>query len=147
MSEQRGRPFEPGNTQGRGRPKGSRNKAKSPVQELLEEYSMPLMRKCIVMAGQGDMRAMQIVMDRILPVRRGAFIGVGLPRIKTVQDVAKAAAQVMRSIARGKITPADGEKVMNTLEIQSRILEEATFEIRIDKLDADQAAGGLPRAA
>jgi hypothetical protein len=37
MNKVRGRPFEPGNKLGRGRPKGSRNKAKSPGQDLLQE--------------------------------------------------------------------------------------------------------------
>ena len=36
----RGRPFAPGNTLGRGRPRGSRNKAK-PGQTLLDEYAPP----------------------------------------------------------------------------------------------------------
>jgi hypothetical protein len=139
MSEPRGRPFEPGNTEGRGRPRGSRNKAKSPVQELLEEYALPVTRKCIGQAGQGDMQAMRIVMDRIAPVRRDACIRIKLPRTRTVQGVALAGEKVMREIARGQITPAEGEKVMSALEIQARIIKDASWEGRIEKIEQDKA--------
>jgi hypothetical protein len=44
MNKPRGQPFPPGNTLGLGRPKGSRNKAKPPGQDLLDEYAPHLMR-------------------------------------------------------------------------------------------------------
>lgn len=74
MSKPRGRPFAPGNTLGRGRPKGSRNKAQSPGQDLLDEYAPHLVRKCISMAMQGDPGALRICMDRISPPRKNASI-------------------------------------------------------------------------
>ena len=46
----RAQTFEPGNTMGRGRPKGSRNKSKSPGQDLFDEYAEHLIRKGIALA-------------------------------------------------------------------------------------------------
>jgi hypothetical protein len=139
MSEPRGRPFEPGNTQGRGRPRGSRNKSKSPVQELLEEYAAPVTRKLIGLAGQGDMRAIRLYMERVAPARRECPIRIALPRTRTVQEVARAAEKVTRAMARGQITPAEGEKIMNVLEIQVRIIKDASWEGRIEKIERDKA--------
>jgi hypothetical protein len=39
-----------------------------------------------------------------------------------------AAEKVTQGIVRGKITPTDGEKVMNVLEIRSRFIEKGDFE-------------------
>ena len=149
MNEPRGRPFAPGNTLGRGRPKGSRNKASSVEQDLLDKYAPHLVGKCIERALKNEDRsAMRICMDRILPARREASIRVSLPRIKTAQDLEKAAEKVTQAIGRGRIAPAEGEKMMNVFEIQSRIIEKSQYESRLKKLEESMAAASrLPKAA
>ena len=144
MSKVRGLPFAPGNTVGRGRPKGSRNKAKSPGQALLDEYAPHLMRKCITQALQGDRSAMRICMERISPARQDACIRMSLPRIKTAEDVNQAAEKVTQALGRGGITPAEGGKVMNILEGRARIFEKVLWESRLEKLEENVAAGDLP---
>ena len=147
MNKPRGQPFPPGNTLGRGRPAGSRNKAKPPGQELLHEHALLLVRRCIFLALQGDRSAMRICMDRISPAR-GASIRMNLPRIRTAQDLDKAAEKVTQGIGRGGLTPAEGEKMMNIFEIRSRIIEKAHWESRLEKLEGNMAAAArLPRAA
>ena len=147
MKKVRGRPFPPGNTLGRGRPKGSRNKAKSPGQDLLDEYAPHLMRKCIALAMQGDRSALRICMERISPARRGACITMNLPAIRNTQDLDKAAETVSQGIRRGKITPAEGGKLMNIFESRARIIERVQWEERIAKLEGRIAPGELPLAA
>jgi hypothetical protein len=87
MNQVRGRPFPPGNKLGRGRPKGSRNKAKSPAQDLLDEYTPHLMRKWIALALNGDASAMRMCVARISPAHQDAFIRMSLPSIKTLLRV------------------------------------------------------------
>ena len=149
MKEPRGRPFAAGNTAGRGRPKGSRNKASSVGQDLLDRFAPHLVGKCIERALKSDDRsAMRICMDRILPARRDASIRVSLPRIRTAQDLEKAAEKVTQAIGRGRIAPAEGEKMMNIFEIQARIIEKRQYESRLEKLeDSMAAASRLPNAA
>jgi hypothetical protein len=148
VSKPRGRPFSPGNTLGRGRPKGSRNKAQAPGQHLLDQYSESLTRKCIAMALQGDQRALRICMERINPARQDACVQLSLPSIRTAQDVEKAADKVTQAIRRGKITPLEAGKIMGILESRSRILENVQFESRLEKLEENLAAREkLPRAA
>jgi hypothetical protein len=147
MSEARGRPFAAGNTMGRGRPRGSRNKSVSPGQDVLDEYAAKLMLKCIALAGQGDVGAMRLCLERILPVRRDALVRVSLPRIGTAQDINQAAEKVMQGMGRGKITATDGEKMMNVLQMRSRIIDSVEVERRIAKLEESIAADKHPRAA
>jgi hypothetical protein len=146
MNKARGRPFPPGNKQGRGRPKGSRNKAKSPGQALLDEYAPHLMRKCIALAMQGDRSALRMCMERISPARRGACITMNLPAIKTAEDLEKAAEKVTQDIRRGEITPTEGGVMMNLFESRSRIMEKVQWEKRLEKLEEKHAAE-LPGAA
>ena len=147
MNKPRGQPFPPGNTLGRGRPAGSRNKAKPPGQDLLDEHALLLVRKCIFLALQGDRSAMRICMDRISPARRDASIRMNLPRIRTAQDLDQAAEKVTQGIGRGGVTPAEGEKMMNIFEIRSRIIEKAHWESRLEKLEGNMAAAAQPPRA
>jgi len=148
MNKPRGRPFPPGNTTGRGRPPGSRNKAKSPAQQLLEDYALPLMRKCLSLAlHDGDRSALRMCMDRISAVRREDCIRLSLPRITTVQDVGMAMEKVTQAIGRGKITPVEGETLINILGGRARIIQNAEMESRLEKLEEIVSPGKLPRAA
>jgi len=70
MSQVRGRPFQPGNRFGRGRPKGSRNKRSAQAQEILDQYTEPLIKKCVSKALEGDTRALGLCLERILPSLR-----------------------------------------------------------------------------
>jgi predicted DNA-binding protein (UPF0251 family) len=133
---------------GRGRPKGSRNKKNADGQDLLDRYALPLVGKCIESAlKNNDRSAMRLCMDRILPGRREAPVRLSLPRVQTAQDLEKAAEKVTQAIAHGRITPAEGEKMMNVLEIQSRIIQNSQYESRLEKLEESMAASRPPKAA
>jgi hypothetical protein len=147
MNKARGRPFSPGNTVGRGRPKGSRNKSKSPTQDLFDEYSLHVARKCIFQAIQGDKSAMRICMERIIPARQDTFIPMNLPVIRKAQDLDKAAEKVMQGVRRGRITPVEGGRVMNILESRVRIIERVQWEDRITRLEGTVTPADLPLAA
>lgn len=65
----RGRPFEPGNKFGRGRPRGSRNKTSAAVQELLNSHAEAIVRKAILLALKDGQPAMiRALLDRVVPV-------------------------------------------------------------------------------
>jgi len=62
----RGRPFQPGNHFGRGRPKGSRNKRSSFAKQLLDSYSQPVIQKSLAMALQGDGQLLRALLGYLL---------------------------------------------------------------------------------
>jgi hypothetical protein len=53
----------------------------------------------------------------------------------------------MRDVGRGKLTPADGERMVNILEGRSRILDSVDNASRIDQLERDWAAAQKRRPA
>lgn len=135
MSELRGRPFQPGNTFGRGRPKGSRNKTTKKMKELLEKYSESIFQKCMSMALKGDRVALKLCVERVFPAKPDGYIQMPLPRTQTVQDLAESSQKVIQAIARGNITPADGEAISRILGDQRRLIECVEWEARIEALE------------
>lgn len=63
----RGRPFQPGNKYGRGRPRGSRNKKSLVMQELLLDDGLEVLSTVIDRAKKGNPTAMKLVMERLIP--------------------------------------------------------------------------------
>jgi hypothetical protein len=64
----RGRPFERGRSGNpSGRPKGHRNKATMAIEELLDGEAEGLARKVIDKALEGDMAALRLCLERLLP--------------------------------------------------------------------------------
>jgi hypothetical protein len=126
----RGRPFQPGNTYGRGRPPGSRNQSTNKVQAIFDQHGEGLATKCLYDAMQGKVTPMRIAMDRTLPVRRERALRFKIPSVKTMADVATASEAVVKAVARGRLTPSEGETFTLMLDARRRILESQEREAR-----------------
>jgi hypothetical protein len=134
----RGKPFEPGNKLGRGRPRGSRNKTTVMAQELLDSFAEPLVKKCLHQALQGDIKAMQICMDRVLPARRDLPVKIGKFPIHTAADVSRASETVIEKVAAGQITPIQGKVFADLIEGRRRTIETQDIDARLQALEAEK---------
>lgn len=132
----RGRPFQPGNKFGRGRPRGSRNKAARVCQNTLESLAEPLAKKCLYLAFQGNPTAMRLCMERLMPARRQRALHFKLPPVKTLADVGAASESVLSGVARGELTPAEGEAFSGMLDGRRRMIETQELDQRIRALEA-----------
>jgi hypothetical protein len=135
MNKSRGRPFEPGNKLGQGRPKGSRNRRR-PSDALLDKYAEPLMGECIRRAlKEGDRSAMRLCVERVSPTRRGVGLSFKLPAIRSAEDIERAATKVTQALHRGQCTPAEATEAMKFLQAQTRLLEDLQMEKRLGRLE------------
>jgi hypothetical protein len=75
------------------------------------------------MAKQGDPTALRLCMERILPARKSAPVRFKLPRIRSVADLVGAMDSIMQAIAKGRITPGEGQQILAQLESIRRIFE------------------------
>ena len=130
-----GTPFQPGNTLGRGRPKGSRNKVTLAAQRLLDEHAESLTRKCIAAALRGDMKAMALCFPYLLSASRLTATKLKLPPIETANDIATALDAVLRAVATGKRTAADGQVLASLLEGRRRVIEDRDIAVRLLELE------------
>jgi hypothetical protein len=140
----RGTPFQPGNKFGRGRPGGSRNKSTLLKLVLLESHAESLIKKCIVMALNGDRAAMRMCMDRLIPRRHSAPVQLRMTKINTVSDVREVGQELVQAVGSGQITPTEGQQMMTMLEAQRQTIELYELDQRLQKVEQHIAE---PRAA
>ena len=131
--------FQPGNRAGRGRPAGSRNKATLALDKMAEDDAKVIARKLLDAAKGGDMRAAELVLARVWPVRRGRPVSLPLPPIETASDVVKALGMVATAVGAGEITPEEGTAVAGVLEIKRKAIETSELEARIVALEKERS--------
>jgi hypothetical protein len=134
MNQPRGRPFAPGNKFGRGRPRGSRNKTTLVLQQMLGEHAEALVSKCVVAALQGDMAAMRLCIERLLPPLRFSPIQFTLPPVTNAVGVGVALEELAQSVAKGQITPEQAEMIAKLLEIRAGRFHGEDVERQVDRL-------------
>lgn len=86
----RGRPFEPGNQLGRGRPKGSKNKKTvvlGELQQLLMSHGPEIIQTLVEQAIQGDRTALSLAVSRMLPRMKDVEPPVEKPRRQEIEIV------------------------------------------------------------
>jgi uncharacterized protein DUF5681 len=122
-----------------GRPPGSRNAATALAEALLDGEAGALVRKCIEMALDGNIAAIKLCLERLVP-RRGRSATLDMPEIATVADILAAMRGVARAVATGGITATDGAELSRLLETLLRAMEAGEFERRLKELEDDRAA-------
>jgi hypothetical protein len=131
----RGKPFEPGNKLGRGRPRGSRNKSTLMAQHLLDDHAESIVRKCIVMALQGNPKALQLCMDRVLPPRRELPVTFGKVPTRTTSELADASELLTQKVTAGELTPAQGRILAEVFDQRRSVLETHDIDQRVRALE------------
>jgi hypothetical protein len=132
----RGRPFEPGNKFGRGRPPGSRNRKAQALQKVLDEYTPALLRKSLAMALQGDVPLLKMFMDRRLPKSSGAPVRIGRLPSATIEQISQSQQNVVDQVAAWNLSPEQAVQIASLLETNRRTIE--TQELsrrRIERLE------------
>jgi hypothetical protein len=79
--------FEPGGPGGPGRREGSRNKATLVLDQIADGAGEEILRTMVEAAKGGDMRAAELILSRIWPVRKGRPVSLDLPSIQTAADL------------------------------------------------------------
>jgi hypothetical protein len=127
----RGRPFEPGNP---GRPKGSRNKATLAMEALLDGEHDALTRKAIDLAKAGDIAALRLCLERLLPPRKDRPVAFEFPQIDSVEAMAAIAA----AVADGELTPMEAAELSKVVDAYTRTVETTDLAARLVRLEQAQ---------
>jgi hypothetical protein len=135
----RGRPFEPGQSGNpSGRPKGARNKTTIAVEGLLDNEAEALTRKVIELALAGNMAAIRLCFERLLPPRRDRGVAFDLPKIESAADAVAASGAVLESCAEGTLSPSEAVEVMRSIETHLRAIELRQIETGMTALERSQ---------
>ena len=117
-----------------GRPLGSRNHATVLMESLLEGRAEELLQKTMEMALAGDITALRLCLERLMPVRKDRPIQLSLPPIETVQQISLAVGKVATAIGDGEITPIDGEVFTNVLGAHKDTVAQLDLDRRFEDL-------------
>jgi hypothetical protein len=118
-----------------GRPRGALNRATVLAQELLAARVENIANKLIELAEGGDMRAIRVCMERLVPATRHQPIAVELPPVKRPADSVEAAAAIAAAVAAGELTATEAAKLAKVVEVYVRALDSKGFDERLGKLE------------
>jgi Family of unknown function (DUF5681) len=119
-----------------GRPKGSRNRTTLALQSLLEGEAETIGRKAIELAKAGDLTAIRLVLERVLPARKDSPVTLELPTMPLEQqDIAQIMAVILSASLAGEITPSEGQALSGLVETYRKAKETTELEQRIAALE------------
>ena len=135
--QQRGKPFQKGQSGNpNGRPLGARNQRTLALEELMDGEIEAITRKAIEAAKAGDIAAIRLVMDRVLPPARSRPISIDLPVLTDAASVSSAQAEILKAVAIGDLRLDEAESLSGLLEARRKSLETVELEYRIKELEA-----------
>jgi Family of unknown function (DUF5681) len=134
--KQPGRPFKPGQSGNPGgRPRGARNATTLALEALLDGEAEELTRKAIELAKDGDMAALRLCLDRIVPPRKDRHVAFSLPAMNGPADAARSLASVIAAVGDGELTPSEASELTKLVEGYARVLETVDHEERLKALE------------
>ncbi len=143
-----GRPFQKGQSGNvLGRPKGAFSKRTSGVAlgGLMARKAKPVLRACINAALAGDVSAMRLLLDRVLPKER--LVRLDLPRVRTAQDALTTLSTLIEFTAAGAITSSEAANLSALAKAYVDIDAAARLEERMAAIERrlDDGESGLPQ--
>jgi hypothetical protein len=118
-----------------GRPIGTRHRITRAVEALLEGEAEALTRRAIDQALAGDVTALRLCLERLLPPIKSKTVHFDLPEIKSAQDGLQAIGATLRAVASGDIAVDEGLAVAAMIETYRKHAEIVDIDERLTKLE------------
>ncbi len=125
----------------RGRTPGSRDK-RTALRELLQPHAVALVEKAVALALSGDVTALKLCIDRLMPTLRSQREPVKVSTKGSTLD--ERASEIFEAATAGAISLDVAEELMALLTAHARIIEISELVVRIEALEA-QLAGGIEK--
>jgi hypothetical protein len=115
---------------------GARNRTTVLLENLFAEDGEAIARKAIELAKAGEIAALRMCLDRLLPVRKDEPVVFDLPPLDTAADSVAAAARIVAAVADGDLTPSEAMDVAKVIDVYVGALATKDFEERLAKLES-----------
>jgi len=113
------------------------------AEALLDGEAGSLTRKAIELAKKGDIAALRLCLDRIIPPRKDRSIAFQLPKIENLGDAAKAMAAILNAVASGEVSPSEGGEISRIVDAFAKSVEMVELQRRIAALEQHAKAGRI----
>jgi hypothetical protein len=135
-----------------GGPGGSRRKAcelrRAAEEAVTPEIMNAAMRKCAMLALQGNLAAMRILLDRVLgrPAEAPTDepLDIAAPKLRTAADCSAALQRVSDAMCAGRLDAAAGKALVDLISTQAKLLEVSELAARIEELEKMAGTVELP---
>ena len=118
---------------------GLRARGTLAIESLLEGQAEALTQKAITQVLKAYSVALRLCMERIAPAPKDQPISFSLSSMQSASDASQAAADVLRAVSDGEITPIEATRVVGLVDSYRRTLELTDIETRITALENDLA--------
>ena len=118
-----------------GRPKGARHKSTMAALALLEGEAQALTRKAIEEAMGGNMVALKLCLERLVPAAKERPVDISFPKVDDASDLAKLTATLLSSVGNGDIDAGQAASLAKVIEIHRNTLELAEIETRLQNIE------------
>jgi Family of unknown function (DUF5681) len=137
----RGRPFVRGQSGNpAGRPPGARNRKTLAAAVFLDGEAEAPTRKAVELALAGDLTALRLCLERILPPCRERTVKLALPPLESADDITAAMTVVAAPLVDGIITPGEGEAIARFLDTFVPVIDANNFARRFTAIERAAAA-------
>ncbi len=108
----------------------------SQLRALLDPHAEDLVNKAKNMALEGDMTALRLCLERLVPpikIKDEPVTVEGLDGSKALVEQGQA---IINALAKGEVTPSEAATLMQSVSSQTRIMEGDELERRITALES-----------
>ena len=93
------------------------------AEALLEEEAVALVRHAIDLAKAGDIAALRLCLERLIPRRVERAIEFELPPISEPKDAVVALSRIMEGVGRGELTANEAHALVALVEAAIKTIE------------------------
>jgi hypothetical protein len=112
------------------------------AERLLDGEAEAMIRTVIDKAKQGDMIALRLCLDRILPPRRDRPVQFAIPELNSADDASKTMAAITTAVASGELTPTEAAELSRVIDSYLKAIELTDIERRLHTLEQQTAGQG-----
>lgn len=128
--------FKPGQSGNpKGKPRGAKNHATKLAEKLIDNQCEALVQKAVEMALNGDMQALKLLIERLIPARKDRPVKLDLPKIKSAQDIINVMGLIVENVGKGELEPEQAKTLAAILELNRKSIETAEIEERLLALE------------
>jgi len=129
--------FAKGNPGGPGRPRARERIAA--LDQLVANAGADLIEAALKEAKAGNVRAIEMLLGRIWPVRRDRPVEIEAPEIHGVADFVPATAAVTNAVLSGDVTPREGAAAARVLMAHENMFATVELERMLSELEGEVA--------
>jgi hypothetical protein len=118
------------------------------AQDLLNGQAGVLISKALNLAQGGDVAALRICVERILPLRKECAVSLKLRAVRSAADAMQLTGAIIEAMASGELTPGHAAQMARTIDCFVRTSITAGIERELEELQKalrDAESGQLGR--